>query len=395
MILNQITPTGSKTFDTAFNDACKLIHDTYPRYHEFYSEGIDTKKHYYDDFIRKALHGKTLFSLDDIGLILNALMNGYNASNPQYPFRNLTSIDDNLDLIIKIYKFITNTDKTRSKMKPFLELYRKQHNSININNICSLLENNISWPFAYEGIWLSPVSMNTLLTKYPANDDWWIERFDYNNRPIVMQSFDAIRLSRIIDNTNKLDDNDKKTLIIKLFTNNLPINICLLDSIPNYYENAFTSNAFISTRLLVKAFTEFIHCESVESIMVVDDNTAEQCIHDASRFFHSKKNLSILNKSCKGSIIKLLANVINDNSISDMTRMILFSVLNTIYLVYEHHYESCYDYSYSEVVLINMNIFNRVNCRAVLKNYPEIVHDIIYYPIEYVEESIKNLCSIL
>ena len=43
MILNQITPTGSKTFDTAFNDACKLIHDTYPRYHEYYSEGIDRK----------------------------------------------------------------------------------------------------------------------------------------------------------------------------------------------------------------------------------------------------------------------------------------------------------------------------------------------------------------
>lgn len=44
MILNQITPTGSKTFDTAFNNACKLIiHDTSPRYYEFYSEGIDRK----------------------------------------------------------------------------------------------------------------------------------------------------------------------------------------------------------------------------------------------------------------------------------------------------------------------------------------------------------------
>lgn len=393
MILNQITPTGSKTFDTAFTKACKLIHDTSPRYYEFYSEGIDTKKHYYDDFIIKALQKKTIFSLDDIGLILNALMNGYNASNPQYPFRNQTGIEDNLDLIIKIYKFITNTDKTRSKMKPFLELYSKQHNSISINNICSLLENNVPWPFAHEATWLSPVSMNTLLAKYPANDNWWLERFYYNNNNKLtpIQSFDAIRLSRIIDNTNKLDDNDKKALIIKLFTNNLPINTCLLDSIIDYYDNAFTS-----TRLLVKAFTEFIHCESVErSIMVVDDNTAEQCIHDASRFFHSKKNLSILNKSCKGSIIRLLANVINDNSISDMTRMILFRVLNTIYLVYEHYYESFYDYSYSESVLINMNIFNMVNCRAILKNYPEIIHDIIYYPIEYVEESIKNLGSIL
>lgn len=394
MILNHITPTTSETFDTAFNNACKLIiHDTYHRYYEHYSEGIDTKQHHYDDFIGKAIHGKTLFSLDDIGLILNALINGYNASNHQHPCGKQVDIDDNLDLIIKIYKFITNTDKTRSKMKPFLELYSKQHNSISINNICSLLENNVTWPFANE---LSPVSMNTLLAKYPANDNWWLERFHYNNNKLTpIQSFDAIRLSRIIDNTNKLDDNDKKALIIKLFTNNLPINICLLDSIPNYYENAFTSNTFTSTRLLVKAFTEFIHCESVESIMVVDDNTAEQCIHDASRFFHSKKNMSILNKSCKGSIIRMLANVINDDTLNDMTRMILFRVLNTIYLVYEHHYESCYDYSYSEIVSINMNIFNLVNCSAVLKNYPEIIHDIIYYPTEYVEESIKNLGSIL
>lgn len=394
MILSHITPTTSKTFDTAFNNACKLIiHDTYHRYHEYYSEGIDTKKHHYDDFIIKAIHGKTLFSLDDIGLILNALMNGYNASNNQYPFGKQVNIDDNLDLIIKIYKFITNTDKTRSKMKPFLELYSKQHNSISINNICSLLENNVPWPFAHEATWLSPVSMNTLLAKYPANDNWWLERFDYNNKLTPIQSFDAIRLSRLIDNTNKLNDNDKKALIIKLFTNNLPINTCLLNSIIDYYDNAFTS-----TRLLVKAFTEFIHCEAVESITIVDDNTAEQCIHDVSRFFHSKKNMSILNKYCKGSIIRLLANVINDDTLNDMARMMLFRMLNTIYSAYEHHYESFYDddTSYSVSYTDNYyNIFNLVNCRAVLKYYPEIIHDIIYYPTEYVEEAIKNLGSIL
>lgn len=394
MILNQITPTGSKTFDTAFTKACKLIHDTSPRYYEFYSEGIDTKKHYYDDFIIKALHNKTIFSLDDIGLILNALMNGYNASNPQYPFRNQTSIEDNLDLIIKIYKFITNTDKTRNKMKPFLELYRKQYSSININNICSLLKNNVSWPFAYdEGIWLSPISMNALLTKYPANDNWWLERFDYNNKPVVMQSFDAIRLSRIIDNTNKLNDNDKQILIIKLFTNNLPIHICLLNSLIYYYDNNNTI-----TKLIVKAFTEFIQCEAVESITIVDDDTAEQCIHDVSSFFHMKQNLSILNKYGKGSIIRLLANVINDGTINDMTRMILFRMLNTIYSAYEHHYESFYDddTSHSASYTDNYyNIFNYIKCRSVLKYYPEIIHDIIYYPTEFVEEAIKNLGSIL
>lgn len=392
MILNQITPTCSKTFDTAFTKACKLIHDTSPRYYEFYSEGIDTKKHYYDDFIIKALQNKTIFSLDDIGLILNALMNGYNASNPQYPFRNQTGIEDNLDLIIKIYKFITNTDKARNKMKPFLELYSKQYTSININNICSLLENNVSWPFAYdEGIWLSPISMNALLTKYPANDNWWLERFDYNNKPVVMQSFDAIRLSRIIDNTNKLNDNDKQTLIIKLFTNNLPIHTCLLNSLI-YYDNDNTI-----TKLIVKAFTECIQCEAVENITGADDDTAEQCIHDVSSFFHMKQNLSILNKHGKGSIIRLLANVINDDTLNDMARMMLFRMLNTIYSAYEHHYDSFYDNDTSPASYTNnyYNIFNYINCHAVLKYYPEIIHDIIYYPTEYVEESIKNLGSIL
>ena len=370
------TPSGNETFDAAFTKAYNLIMSKYP------NSTVDVNSTTYYDMnirMRKADYGLGLLTLDEAGKILNAMLDG-------------STVNSYVDkIMISFVSFFVNDDYASHLdyvARPYYEYSDLTHSLI--NNICKLLSHGITWPFDtinYHG--LHPVVLNYLLSIHTADDNWWA------NAPVVKNDTltDAEYLSETccVDyhkyiTTHKKISRNIPNILDNVFNDNLLIPISMINTIITDYGKYFKNKAEFSFKIVKRLQSIANTGASLYNLNNLDNKTIENNVYNTKIIINEYLHGSFTSDAMKineyisnddyGVLMIALANVIINNNYDDNIVVLLSKLIIEI----KSAYTELYDYSCVE--------FGQIT-----SSYPEIVHDTIIYPTEFVKEMIKTVIS--
>jgi len=360
-------PTGNETFDTAFTKAYNLIMSKYPN-----STVNVNDTTYYDKYIRKADCGLSLLTLDEAGKILNAMLDGRAVNG----FIN--------KIMINFISFIVNSKYAlyfQNMMRPYYDYNDITHSLI--NDICKLLSYGITWPFDtlnYRG--LHPVVLNYLLNNHTADDNWWANAPVVNNDTLAGAEY--ISKTLCVDyhkyiTTHKRISQNIPNILDSIFNDNLLIPINMIKDIIDtdniygiYFNNKIKFTLHTIKRLKSIANTGL----SLDNLNNLDSKTIESNVYNTTILINEYLH-GIKHDNDYDALILALADVISSNSYDDIIVVLLSKLIIEI--------KSTYIELYNDYYLIDFH--------KIIASYPEIVHDTIIYPTEFVREMIKTVIN--
>ena len=395
-IMLNFSPSGSKTFDDAFTKSYNLIMNKYP----MFMMNINNT-YYYDKFIQKMItfshENNSIFTLDEIGELLNAMLDGYNVNNQ---IENviceficiIAKGDESLYFGNCLYQYKTYT-------------YKFTHSLI--DDICKLLSHGITWPFHTDfyidnehrsDIGLEPVAFYYLLQMHPALDDWWLNYTANGDSLYVVNDMSR----KYYCYYGKTSVSHIKTILTSILDNDFLIPINVIKYILSHYSDAvyvettmnmierlqsIKSTDDVSLADLSTLDSTYIIHSVCNAIMLICKELTSIEIHDkepksmlANIDYHKNIDFNQKKLSSIYLLIDLLFDIINNDNYDAVTIAVL---CNFIIIISEINNEVNDEY--------HINIYNSHCLHEIMSSYPAIIYDSIYYPSEFIKEKVKTI----